>query len=49
MNMTGSRRICGAHQLSLILQRYDQSGLKQTAFCAREGLNPNYANGFFEH
>lgn len=32
------RRIRGAHEWSLILKRYDQSGLTQTAFCAREGL-----------
>ena len=31
-------RIRGAHEWSLILKRYDQSGLTQTAFCAREGL-----------
>ena len=34
------RRIRGAHEWSLILKRYDQSGLTQTAFCAREGLFP---------
>ena len=32
------RRIRGVHEWSLILKRYDQSGLTQTAFCAREGL-----------
>ena len=32
------RRIRGALEWSLILKRYDQSGLTQTAFCAREGL-----------
>lgn len=32
------RRIRGADEWSLILKRYDQSGLTQAAFCAREGL-----------
>jgi hypothetical protein len=32
------RRIRGAHEWWLILKRYDQSGLTQTAFCARKGL-----------
>ena len=32
------RRIRGAHEWSLILKRYDQRGLTQTAFCTREGL-----------
>jgi hypothetical protein len=32
------RRIRGAHEWSLILKRYNESGLTQNAFCAREGL-----------
>ncbi len=32
------RRIRGASEWSSILERYDQSGLTQAAFCAREGL-----------
>ena len=32
------RRIRGPDEWSLILKRYDQSGLTQAAFCAREGL-----------
>jgi hypothetical protein len=32
------RRIRGADEWSLILKRYNQSGLTQAAFCAREGL-----------
>ena len=32
------RRIRGAAEWRSILERYDQSGLTQAAFCAREGL-----------
>jgi len=32
------RRIRGAVEWCSILERYDQSGLTQAAFCAREGL-----------
>lgn len=32
------RRIRGAAEWSLILERYDSSGLTQAAFCRREGL-----------